>query len=65
MPGAARYGLARAGSVRLLPTDYRLAGLATDCAKMQPMFFESPPKLNDVLERLGQAEVEDRRRRAG
>lgn len=54
--GWARYDLAKPGSVRLLPARPRLKGLADDYAKMQPMFFEPPPSLDEILETLARLE---------
>lgn len=46
----ARYDLARPGSFRLVPPDFRLAELAADYAKMRPMFLTEPPPFVQVVE---------------
>jgi len=48
----ARYDLARPGSLRLMPQDEHLAQLNEDYRQMQEMFFEDPPSLESILEKL-------------
>ena len=49
---AARYDLAKPGSLRLVPDEYRMAEITRDYKRMLPMFFENPPELDDLMERL-------------
>lgn len=46
----ARYDLARPGSFRLVPPEFRLDELAKDYAKMRPMFLVEPPRFAEVVE---------------
>ena len=46
----ARYDLAKPGTFRLLPPEFRLSELAADYAKMRPMFLVEPPPFEDILE---------------
>ncbi len=50
--GWAHYDLATPGSFRLVPDEFRLPGLERDHASMEPMFFNSPPPISEVLETL-------------
>lgn len=52
----AQYGLARHGTLRLVPPPARRADLAADYAAMRPMFLVDPPPLEQVLARLEAAE---------
>lgn len=54
----ARYDLAQRGTFRLLPPAHRLAALAQDYARMQPMFMSKPPSFAELMERLDRAEKE-------
>lgn len=54
----ARYDLAQRGTFRLLPAAHRLAALAQDYARMQPMFMSKPPSFAELMERLDRAEKE-------
>lgn len=52
----ANYQTATPGGLRLVPPVSRVRELAQDYARMEPMFLESPPSFNDVLETLREAE---------
>jgi hypothetical protein len=54
----ARYELARAGSLRLIPNEDTLAHLRRDYQEMREMFFEDPPSFDVIIEALRKAEVE-------
>jgi Nucleotidyl transferase AbiEii toxin, Type IV TA system len=54
--GWTNYASARQGSFRLVPPDYRRAGLAQDYRNMQPMFLAEPPAFEVLMTRLAQAE---------
>lgn len=45
----ARYELARPGTFRLAPPEFRLAELAVDYEKMRPMFLTEPPTFAQVI----------------
>jgi hypothetical protein len=46
----ARYDLAKRGTFRLTPPEFRLAGLKKDYQAMQDMFLAQPPSFEDILE---------------
>jgi len=48
----ARYELAKPGTFRLAPPDFRLPELETDYRSMRPMFLAEPPALVNVIETL-------------
>jgi hypothetical protein len=52
----ARYDLAVHGSFRLVPPEARQADLASDYAKMRPMFMTEPPSFKTILKELQNAE---------
>lgn len=52
----ARYDLAVRGSFRLVPPEARQADLASDYAKMRPMFMTEPPSFKTLLKELQNAE---------
>ena len=52
----ARYDLAVHGSFRLVPPVARQADLASDYAKMRPMFMTEPPSFVTLLKELQNAE---------
>lgn len=52
----ARYDLAQPGSFRLLPAANRLDALARDYTQMRAMFISEPPRFEEVLAALSQAE---------
>ncbi len=45
----ARYDLAKPGTFRLAPPDFRLAELEADYTKMRPMFLAEPPPFENVI----------------
>ena len=53
----ARYDLAVPATFRLLPPQERLEELEADHRKMVPMFFRTPPPIDEVLATLGQLEA--------
>jgi hypothetical protein len=59
--GWARYDLARPASFRLIPPESRIASLELDHQSMIPMFFNPPPPITEVLDKL--ADLENRIRR--
>jgi hypothetical protein len=56
--GWARYDLARAGSLRLVPPRERLAALERDYRSMGIMIFGEPPSFDSIVETLGTLEKE-------
>ena len=54
--GWARYDEARPGSFRLLPADSRVPSLARDYDQMRPMFLKVPPRFDEILTTLREAE---------
>jgi hypothetical protein len=46
----ARYDLAKPGTFRLVPPEFRRSDLAADYAKMRPMFLAEPPPFADIIE---------------
>ena len=54
----AHYGLAKPGSLRLMPLDEHLVLLNDDYRQMKEMFFEDPPSFESVLKKLKTAEEE-------
>jgi hypothetical protein len=54
---AARYDLARPGTVRILPGEERLAELARDYRKMATMFYVTPPDWQAVVSELRRLEL--------
>jgi hypothetical protein len=50
--GWARYDLAVPGSFRLTPPQERLAAIRRDYRDMTAMFFNEPPKIEDILQQL-------------
>lgn len=56
--GWARYDLARAGSLRLVPPRERLAALERDYRSMSVMIFGEPPPFDSIVETLGGLEKE-------
>lgn len=52
----ANYETARPGSLRLVPPKSRLAELRRDCAAMEPMFMSIPPKFDEIVVTLREAE---------
>ena len=56
--GWARYDLARAGSLRLVPPRERLAALERDYRSMSVMIFGEPPSFDSIVETLGALEKE-------
>ena len=52
----AHYDTAVPGSLRLLPPDNRLAELRRDYQAMEPMFLSTPPKFDEVIATLAEAE---------
>ena len=56
--GWARYDLARAGSLRLLPAKERIAALERDYRNMGVMIFGEPPKFDTIMGTLAALERE-------
>jgi hypothetical protein len=56
--GWARYDLARAGSLRLLPANERIAALERDYRNMGVMIFGEPPAFDTIMETLAALEQE-------
>jgi hypothetical protein len=54
----AHYGLAKPGTLRLVPLDEHLVQLNEDYQQMQEMFFEDPPPFESVLKKLKTTEEE-------
>ena len=54
----ARYDTARPGTLHLTPSQARLPGLRDDYASMRPMFFDEPPRFDEVLTALADLEAE-------
>jgi len=54
----ARYDTARPGTLRLAPPKARLQELRDDYVAMRPMFFNEPPRFDEVLEVLADLEAE-------
>jgi len=54
--GWASYDTAAPGTLHLVPPDHRLTDLKTDYQQMQPMFTESPPSFEEILDQLGKVE---------
>jgi hypothetical protein len=52
----ARYDLARPGTFRLVPPAQRRDPLARDYAAMRPMFLSEPPRFDDLITQLADAE---------
>ena len=52
----ARYDQAKPGTLRLIAPDARFADLASDYAKMRPMFFGEPPSFREVLADIARLE---------
>ena len=52
----ARYDLAHPATFRLLPPSERLSHLKQDHQQMEPMFFSTPPTLENILKTLDQLE---------
>ncbi len=55
---AARYDLARPGSLRLVPSEDIQAELARDFARMREMFISPPPSFSDIMRRITDVESE-------
>jgi Nucleotidyl transferase AbiEii toxin, Type IV TA system len=55
---AARYDLAKPGSLRLVPSEDIQAELAKDNARMREMFISPPPSFSEIMRRI--AEIESR-----
>lgn len=53
----ARYDLARHGSFRLAPPEWRQPELAQDYARMHPLFRNEPPPFTEVTRKLAAAEA--------
>jgi hypothetical protein len=53
---AARYDLARPGTIRLLPDDERLNELARDYGNMNTMFYGAPPEWQELVDELRRLE---------
>src|SRR2546429_9928936 len=56
--GWARYGLAKGGSLRLVPPENRRGALEQDHKKMAVMIFGDPPSFGWILDRLAKLENE-------
>ena len=54
----ARYDLARPGSLRLIPQSAHITELKADYQRMREMFFEEPPKFDEVVQTLKKLEEE-------
>jgi hypothetical protein len=53
---AARYDLARPGTIRLLPDEDQLNALARDYDQMETMFYGSPPEWQALIDELRELE---------
>lgn len=53
----ARYELAKPGSLRLFPPEYRIAELRADYEKMKDMFLSPPPAFEIIMSTVREAEV--------
>jgi hypothetical protein len=58
----AKYGEAAKGTLKILPKKYRIAVLQSDYANMREMFFNEPPKFDNILELLSEWEREFNRK---
>lgn len=56
--GWAQYGRAKAGSMRLVPPEFRLKELRDDYADMGVMVFGPPPSFDELLQELRGLEAE-------
>lgn len=54
----AQYNLACPGTLKLMPAKNRREELAEDYLKMREMFFEAPPKFENILQRIQEVEEE-------
>ncbi|MCK5024866.1 MAG: nucleotidyl transferase AbiEii/AbiGii toxin family protein, partial [Thermoplasmata archaeon] len=54
--GWAKYNQARPGSFHLIPRDERLSSIGRDYREMSAMFFNEPPKFENILEQLSELE---------
>lgn len=54
----ARYDLARRGTMRLVPSDRRVADLASDYRSMHAMFFGARLEFDEVIQRIAMLEAE-------
>lgn len=54
----ARYDLAKPGTIKLLPPDYRLDNLREDYADMSEMMFGDYPNFNDLISSIGKLQDE-------
>lgn len=54
----AKYGEAAKGTLKILPSEYRIAALQSDYANMREMFFGEPPKFDSILALLKEWERE-------
>ena len=52
----ARYDLAKPGTFRLAPPEFRMAELDNDYREMQPMFLKEPPPFATVVKELSELE---------
>ena len=48
----ARYDLAKPGTFRLVPPEFRPSELTADYSKMRPMFLAGPPPFADIIEAM-------------
>jgi hypothetical protein len=53
----ARYDLAKPGTFRLVPPDFRLAELGKDYRAMRPMFLTEPPSFASIIEAVRELEM--------
>lgn len=53
----AKYELAKQGTLRLFPPDYRIAELKADYEKMSDMFLSPPPPFDSILATVREAEA--------
>lgn len=53
---AARYDLARPGTLRIVPGNRQLTALKRDYYNMETMFYQSPPTWSELVDELGDLE---------
>jgi hypothetical protein len=56
--GGAHYDEARAGTLRLLPSEPDRVALKADYGKMREMFFDEPPPFDNVMQDLADLEIQ-------
>ncbi len=54
----ARYDLAKRGTMKLLPPDYNMSKLRSDCEHMQNMLFGNKPSFDEIMSAMAELEKE-------